>query len=419
MKKRATTIVAGATAVTLGLTACGVEGPGGGAEGDLIIATTSNNQASMEAVVDAYEEKTGLDINLTIADTTQYQTTLRTELSSGTAPDVFTVWAGGGNPAAIEVLQEAGYLADLSERDWVDDVDPGTAETLQIDGKTYGLPSRLDAIGAIYNTETLDDLDLEIPTTFDDMLGFCGDVQDAGKVAFALGIQTDWVTQLIPYALVASTVYADDPEFDESLADGSATFTGSGWEEALSQYYEMDEAGCFNDEPLNTDVNASYDLVNSGEAVAVTQVLASYPQISSTASEDAEFGFFPLPGDDSGDVPMPRGIGVSFAVNEEATNEEAALEFVDWLASPEATEVWFDAAPGLPAMQDSDVELDPVMQAADDLIAEGSGAPMPDQAWPSAKPQSELFIGVQKLFSDQASVEDVTTAMDQAYDDSE
>src|SRR5699024_5435711 len=134
------------------------------------------------------------------------------------------------------------------------------------------------------------------------------------------------------------------------------------------------EAGCFNDEPLNTDVNASYDLVNSGEAVAVTQVLASYPQISSTASEDAEFGFFPLPGDDSGDVPMPRGIGVSFAVNEEATNEEAALEFVDWLASPEATEVWFDAAPGLPAMQDSDVELDPVMQAADDLIAEGSGA---------------------------------------------
>lgn len=418
MKRRTTTVVAGVAAAALGLTACGVEGPDG-AEGDLTIATTSNNQAPMEAVVAAYEEKTGLDVNLTVADTTQYQTTLRTQLSSGTAPDVFTVWAGGGNPAAIEVLQEAGYLADLSDRDWVDNVDPGTAETLQIDDKTYGLPSRLDAIGAIYDTATLDELGLEIPTTFDDMLGFCQEVEDAGKVAFALGIQTDWVTQLIPYALVASTVYAEDPEFDESLADGSATFTGSGWEDALSQYSEMDEAGCFNDDPLGTDVNASYDLVNSGEAVAVTQVLASYPQIQSTAPEGTEFGFFALPGDNSGDVPMPRGIGVSFAVNEETTNEEASLEFVDWLATPEATDVWFEAAPGLPAMQDSDVELDPVMQTATDMIAEGSGAPMPDQGWPSAKPQSELFIGVQQLFSGQASVEDVTTAMDEAYDDPE
>src|SRR5690625_697461 len=88
----------------------------------LTIATTSNHQAPMEAVVDAYREETGLDINVTIADTSQYQSTLRTQLSSGTAPDVFTVWAGGGNPGAIDVLQDAGYLLDLSDQDLVSSI---------------------------------------------------------------------------------------------------------------------------------------------------------------------------------------------------------------------------------------------------------------------------------------------------------
>lgn len=418
MKSRNLTAVASVLAAGLALSACSADTPEStdGPTDALTVSTTSNNQAPMEAVIAAYKEQTGLDVNLTVADTSQFQTTIRTQLSSGTGPDVFTVWAGGGNPGAIEVLQGAGYLADLSDREWVDKVDPGTAETLQIDGKTYGLPSKLDAVGTIYNVATLEELGLEVPTTYSDLLTYCADVSSAGKVAFALGIQSDWVTQLIPYALVASTVYADDPEFDQGLRDGSKTFAGSGWSDAFDKYLEMDEAGCFNDEPLGTDVTASYNLLNSGEAVGVVQVLASFPQIASTAPEGTEFGFFALPGDDTGENPIPRGIGVSFAVNAEATNSANALEFVDWLATEEATNIWFEAAPGIPAMAESSIELDPVMQTATDIIAEGRTAPMPDQGWPNAKPQSAMFVGVQQLFSGQASVEDVLNSMDEAFE---
>lgn len=415
MKSRYIAAVAGVAVAGVTLAGCSSDVAGSaGSDAGLTIGTTSNNQVPMEAVIEAYEEKTGLDVNLTMADTGQYQTTLRTQLSSGTGPDVFTVWAGSGNPGAINVLQGAGYLADLSDRSWVGDVDPGTAESLQIDGKTYGLPSKLDAVGAIYNKGTLDELGLDVPTTYTDLLAFCGDVAEAGKVAFGLGIQTDWVTQLIPYALTSSVVYGDDPDFGAHLADGSTSFADSAWVDVFDKMLEMDEAGCFQPDPLGTDVNASYDLVNSGEAVAVVQVVASYSQIASTAPEGTEFGFFPLPGDDSGEVPLPRGIGVSFAVNAEASNEEAALDFVDWLATPEATSIWFDAAPGLPATTTAEVELEGVMAEASDIIASGLGRPFPDSEWPSAKPQSALFIGVQQLFSDQAGVEDVLASMDES-----
>lgn len=418
MKMRNIAAVAGVSIAALVLAGCSNSAP---AEGSmeptdaLNIATTSNNQAPMEAVVAAYEEKTGIEVNVTVADTSQYQTTLRTQLSSGTAPDVFTVWAGGGNPGAIDVLQGAGYLADLSDRDWVGTVDPGTAETLQIDGGTYGLPSKLDAVGAIYNTATLDELGLEAPTTYTELLDYCADVKAQGKVAFALGIQTDWVTQLIPYALVANTVYGETPDFDASLADGSATFADSGWKSAFDKYLEMDEAGCFNEDPLGTDVTASYNLVATGEAVGVVQVLASYPQLASASPDGTEFGFFALPGDDSGTTAIPRGIGVAFAVNEGAANKANALEFVDWLATPEATSVWFDTAPGLPAVTNTEVELDPVLQGAADVIDSGETAPMPDQGWPNAKAQSALFIGTQQLFSGQADPDAVLQSMDQAY----
>ncbi|KRA25334.1 hypothetical protein ASD65_13560 [Microbacterium sp. Root61] len=418
MNFRSIAAVAGVAGVAVSLAACSSSPSTSGSTeptDTLTIATTSNNQAPMEAVIEAYEKKTGVEVNLTVADTSQFQTTIRTQLSSGTAPDVFTVWAGGGNPGAINVLQGAGYLADLSDREWVDTVDEGTAETLQIDGKTYGLPSKLDAVGTIYNVGTLDELGLEVPTTYTELLAYCTDVKAAGKVAFALGIQTDWVTQLIPYALVASTVYADAPDFDAKLADGSETFAGSGWGDAFDKYLEMNEAGCFNADPLGTDVTAAYNLVNSGEAVGVVQVLASYPQIASTAPEGTEFGFFALPGDDSGTTSIARGIGVSFAVNETAKNKANALDFIDWLTTPEATNVWFGTAPGLPALTNTEVELDTVMQTAADIIAAGNTAPMPDQGWPNAKPQSALFIGTQQLFSGQSDVDGVLRSMDEAF----
>src|SRR5699024_7620471 len=129
MKLRTTGVVAGYAATALALAACSSSEPTAAntePTDALTIATTSNNHATMEAVVESYREETGMDINVTIADTSQYQSTLRTQLSSGTAPDVFTVWAGGGNPGAIDVLQDAGYLLDLSDREWVSSIDPGT-----------------------------------------------------------------------------------------------------------------------------------------------------------------------------------------------------------------------------------------------------------------------------------------------------
>src|SRR5699024_7732101 len=88
--------VAALAAVALGLTACG---GGGGGEDTLRIAALATDRAVVERAVEMFEEANdGVSVDVTYADTDQYQSAIRTQLGSGTAPDVFEVYPGAGNP---------------------------------------------------------------------------------------------------------------------------------------------------------------------------------------------------------------------------------------------------------------------------------------------------------------------------------
>jgi raffinose/stachyose/melibiose transport system substrate-binding protein len=127
------------------------------------------------------------------------------------------VWPGNGNPSALQVLQPYGYLMDLSDQPWAARLPDGLAPVTQVAGKTYILPMTFTGIGAIYNKKTLSTIGAQIPTTWTELLALCATAKQRGKAAFALGNQTGWVTQLVDYALVATTVYATQPNFDDQI----------------------------------------------------------------------------------------------------------------------------------------------------------------------------------------------------------
>ena len=95
----------------------------------------------------------------------------------------------------------------------------------------------------------MQDAGLTIPTTYTEVLAFCADAQKAGKVAYALGAQTQWVTQLVTYALAATDVYSREPDFNQKQLNKEATFQDSKWLESMTKYKEMFDKGCFNKEP--------------------------------------------------------------------------------------------------------------------------------------------------------------------------
>ncbi|GLY88843.1 ABC transporter substrate-binding protein [Actinoallomurus iriomotensis] len=412
------TAVCAVSAVALSAAACssGTNAGSGGAK-SLRVSAVATDRAGTEAVIQAFKQRNpGVNITASYADTDQYQGTLRTQLSSGTAPDVFFAWPGNGNAGAIDVLAPGGYLADLSGRSWTSQIPAGIKPVTQVNGKTYIVPLTFVGIGALYNKTALSEVGGRIPTTWTQTLALCDAAKAKGKVAFALGDQTDWVTQLVDYALVPTTVYATTPDFDQRMKAGSATFAASGWRTAMDKYLEMNKRGCFSKDPLGTSFESSVAQLAKGDAVAAVQVTSTLNQLKSEAPQGTRFGLFPLPATDNpADTRMPGAAGGAFALNAKARNPGLASRFVDFLATPEAMNLYAGATGNLPSIPNARFTADPALQPLIDFQKAGRTVPFMDQLWPNPKVQQAHFTGVQNLFAGKADPAKVLRQMDEAY----
>jgi raffinose/stachyose/melibiose transport system substrate-binding protein len=413
---------AGMAALTGPLAACsrfvggGGQGSGGGGSGSLQIAMTGINPEPIQVFINAFKEKNpDTKVNMTIADTDKYQTSIRTQLASGTAPDVFFVWPGNGNAMALEQVGPAGFITDLSDEPWADDIPERYESVTQLNGKTMILPTTTTLIGAITGKQIMEDLNLEAPGTWDELLSFCEKVKASGKVPIALGNATPWVTQLIDYALVPSTVYADNPDFDQEMKAGNATFANSGWRDAMEKYLELNDRGFFNENPLGTSYEQQLQLVANGDAAMAVHVSTSLGQVENYG-EPGQHVVLPFPGNEVPDkLWIPAAAGGSFGINAEAENPKGAKELLRVMAEPENMNKAASLQGALPSIPNDQFEIEAVLEPMMPFMEEGKTVPFMDQLWPNAEVQQVHFAVVQQLFTGEITIDEALSRMDEAY----
>jgi raffinose/stachyose/melibiose transport system substrate-binding protein len=389
---------------------------GGSAEGTVTLASTTNEKPALDALVAEYKKQhPDVTIQVTTAGVDQYQTTVRTQLSSGTGPDVMFVWPGDGNPAALEVLHGAGFLEDLTSLGFGDKVPQGIRPVVLTEGKSYIAPIGFSGIGAIYNTEAVSAAGLTPPTTFSELLRFCADARAKGKAAFALGLQTPWVTQLVNYALTPTLVYGPEPDFAQRMSAGQATFAGSTWATAMDKYLEMNANGCFNDNPLGTNYEATLTSTARGETLAVIQVNSAIASMRPQAP-DVTFRMLPVPATDNpAETRMAGAAGASYGVNAASKHKQQAMDFVRFMVSPEGTNIYTKANAALPAIPNDGFTPDPALATLQEYQKAGKTDPYMDQLWPNARVQQTHFAVVQDLFAGKTTVPAGLQRMDDAY----
>jgi len=404
-------------ALALALLAACSSGPGSGAAtGSKTLTIASVDQGSIEKVVEAFKAANpGVTVNLSTSGADQYHQQIRTQLSSGTAPDVMTVWPGNGNPGATYVLAKPGYLLDLSDQPWAGQLPEAFQKVSRYEGKTYNAVFGLNGIGAVYNDDALKKAGLTAPGTWSDLLTFCRAAAAKGTPAFALGIQDNWVTQLVLYSLVATTVYGADKDFDAEMQNGRATFAGSPWTTALAKYQEMDRTGCFQKNPLGTGYEASQTLAATGRTLGLVQgnwVIALLRQ----KNPGGHFTMRALPATDNpAAFVMPAAAGAGYGVNAKAKNKELALRFITFVMSPEGMKVFNEAQGSLPTLPGAGTPVDPGLAELTTFVKGNRTVPFMDQLWPNAKVQQTMLSGLQEIFSDQSTPAEVLAAMDRQY----
>ena len=409
-----------ATMITIGamgiaLAGCSTSTAGSGDANILTVGV--NGGAAMKTVIATFEAANP-GVTVKIQDSPDsYQQVTATQLTGGTAPDVIQVFPGTGNNVSVKIAGAKNFFADLSSESWVAGLPDAAKDLLTTkDGHVVAVPMTFSSIGAIYNTAALTEAGLTEPTTWSELLQFCSAATSAGKVAFGLGLSDAWTTQLIPYALVASLVYAEDPDFAQKQADGSTSFSDSNWKLALQKYVDMNNAGCFNPSPNGTAYAQVQEAVAKGSTLATVSVAAETAAIAKLGADGLKLDYQALPATDTAaDTYLSATVGPSFAVNAKASNGDLAKKFLAYLATPE-TQVAYATAYGDTAAMPGDLTQDSqVAQLATGFIKKNHISTWPDQLWTSTTIQPAVFDGVQGIFSGQDTIDGVLGKMDAAF----
>ncbi|MFJ8026860.1 ABC transporter substrate-binding protein [Streptomyces sp. NPDC096311] len=418
MQTRTLTAVVATTAAAALLAACsgGTNAGGSGGGGSKTLTLASVDQGSVEDVVKAFEKANpGVKVRYTTSGADQYQQQIRTQLSSGTAPDVMSVWPGNGNPGATYVLAKPGYLRDLSDQPWAAKMPQAIKTVAQYKGKTYDAIFGQNGIGAVYNQQAMAKAGLTPPDTWTKLLAFCRAAKAKGTPAFALGNQDNWVTQLVLYALVATTVYGPDRDFDQKMQAGQATFATSPWTTALDKYLTMEKTGCFQKNPLGTNYEASQQLAATGKTLGIIQgnwVIALLEQ----KNPQGTFTLKPVPAtEDPSQTLIPAAAGAGYGVNAKAKNPQLALKFMNFVMSPQGMNLFVKKQGGLPSLPDTGFKVDSALTELSKFIQANRTVPFMDQRWPNAKVQQTMLSGLQEIFSGQSTPSKLLKEMDTDY----
>ncbi len=180
-----------------------------------------------------------------------------------------TLFSADSGPQLIELIDN-GYVLNVeelfTELGIYDSLNPAAAAIAAagVQGRgLYALPLELNIEGFWYNKQMFADHDLDVPTTWDEMLAAAAVFHENGIQAFALAGREKWpITRYL--AAYANRVYGADAMV--RVRDGELMLTDPGFIEAAQELKDMAESGYFGVSPTTLDYGTALDLFNQGRA---------------------------------------------------------------------------------------------------------------------------------------------------------
>lgn len=345
---RATTAVF-ATAGLIALAGCAGSDGGGDADGSDVRelnlpAVEAPWLSGYQAMVEKYEEETGVTVNLTAFPFDGLLTQEANAAQSGSnAFDLFLIneqWVGqfydnGWVQPITDIDSEFAWDEGLIEFDGVGRWNADARATSE-DGEIYSLPVNGNIHEFMYRSDLYDQLGLEVPTTWDEVVA-------NGEGAVAAGAaENGYVARgRTPSYDFSAILYSYDGTWfaDESAGDYTPTIDTPEFREALEMFKQLADIGPAA--PQTIAQAEAISLMQSGTTLQSTLVTASAgPLEDASASLVAgQVGYATLPGGTPVSGVWTMGVPVGLPEDRSA----AALDFLEWLTSQETMQEWADA----------------------------------------------------------------------------
>lgn len=414
---------------TFGLVACSSDKAGGNSnDGDdeevtLHVAALESAYGSevWEEIAENYEK---LNDNITVDLTVEknLEEVIRPEMQAGDYPDVFLLATDREEALTETVIKENGVenISDVLTMDVPgedvkveDKLLDGFTDTLATnpynDGDMYLAPMFYSPAGLFYNESLLEEYDWDVPNTWDEMFALGDETEKEDISLFTYPIAGYFDT------LIGSMLFASGKS---EFFDSAMTYEEGVWKsDEATQVFETIEKLSDYTHP-NTISNANpndftknQQLILDNEAVFMPNGSWVVEEMEEAPREDGfEWGMMPTPSfEDDGD----RYAFTFFEqmwIPSEAENIDAAKEFLAYMYSDEASDIFLDAGAVQPIegivdkLEDEKEIYYSIYDEGDVLPAIGTFATT--EPVPGADISEELYEKVDSVMSGKVSVEE-------------
>ena len=317
------------------------------------------------------------DIHLTIESPNDAMTVLKTRFIREDNPDII----GSGGDVNYSNFIDSDMLMDISDYKGLENIKEAYKEidkNLEFVPQkgTYAVPYVANAAGILYNKEMFEEHGWEIPTTWDELMSLCQEIQNAGIKPFYFGFKDTW-TCLAPWNAVAVDLTPAD--VCAQVNRGKTTFSKE-YKEVAERMLELLPYG--PDDPFAYDYNGACTAFAKGESAMYTIGSYAIPQIQ-TVNPDMEIDSFVMPASNNKeDNKLNSGIDLQFCVMQDCKNKEAAYEVLDFLLEDENVQAYLDAQKAV-ACKEGDFEMPSTLEGMKEYIKEGKMSDYQDHYYPS------------------------------------
>lgn len=378
------TLLSGLLASTFILTACGSsdevsESGGETANGAVTLELFSNKAESVDTynnLIAKFEDENP-NIKIQLEAPPEAETVLRTRLTRNDMPDIMSI---GGNATYGELGSE-GVLKDLSDEDFLNSIQPAYLEMItrlvgtDTEG-TFGVPYATNANGVIYNKTLFEEMNMEIPETWDEFIALLDQAKAEGVKPIEFTLQDAWAS-LPVWNSLGGVLVSDN--FAEEKTNGETSFEDA-YSEVADKYLKLIEYG-------EGDIfGVGYDSGNAtfaaGDALFYNQGNWAIPELVKN-NEDIDLGFFALPAsNDASENNLISGVDVLLAVSENSEHPEEALKFIEFMVSEETSKQYIDEQAAFSAVEGV-IQENPIFENTVEYFENGQLSSFPDHFYPA------------------------------------
>lgn len=219
---------------------------------------------------------------------------LETARMAGEPVDISSAGAGLVNTT----LTRSGIIMDLTEyiEPFEDRFSEGSFLAYTINDKVWGIPyGASSTTGVIYNKTLFDELGLEEPTTYEELLEISNVLADEGYIPMIHDGKAPWFWPIWFFETYAQTTHNNSIDSVVQFLSGEKQFTGEEEKaafEAIKQFYDD---GILTQESLDTDTDAKFAVFAQKKAAMFYAGTWHLAPVRAVVGDTFELGIFEFP----------------------------------------------------------------------------------------------------------------------------